>query len=228
MDLYDGGEVWESVRRTGCIDPVEQIWYAAQMVEAVNALHQLGIVHRDLKCENFMIDSRDSKQVRLIDFGTCRDTQHPEVKRMGPSDHHVGTPNFMAPEAIDNRENDFRSDLWSLGCTFYQLFIGSPPFGGPGPYFTLDRVLRCDLWLPTNGLAAEARSLLNDLIKKDPNERLGSKGGIQRVLSHAFFAARPSGPPPPCAECEALRTIGVAIYVAAGPLDEAQGAIVID
>jgi len=222
MDLCEGGDLWELVRRTGCIDLADQVWYVSQMLAALAAVHDIGIVHRDLKCENFMLASRESKQVRLIDFGTARDTRHPEVKRIPTSDHHIGTPNFMAPEAINNKENDFRSDYWSLGCSFYQLFIGAPPFAGPGPFFSLMRAQKRDLWLPSIGLEASARSLVTDLVQVEPTERLGSRGGIPTILKHSFFAAAPTAPPPTNPQCAVLRSIGQAIYAALGPLDEAQ------
>jgi len=222
MDLCEGGDLWELVRRTGCIDFEDQVWYVSQMLAAVAAVHEIGIVHRDLKCENFMLASLETKQVRLIDFGTAIDTRHPEVTRMPPSDHHVGTPNFMAPEAINDNENDFRSDYWSLGCSFYQLLIGAPPFAGPGPFFTLTRAQKRDLWLPSIGLHASAKSLVNELVQVDPAERLGSKGGIPSILQHSFFVVSPTAAPTTNPQCDVLRSIGQAIYAALGPLDEAQ------
>lgn len=227
LDLCEGGELWTLVRRTGCIDPLDQVWYVSQMLAAVAAVHDIGIVHRDLKCENFMLASPEGKEVRLIDFGTARDTQHPEVKRIPTSDHHIGTPNFMAPEAINNKENDFRSDYWSLGCSFYQLFIGAPPFAGPGPFFSLSRAQNRDLWLPSIGLEDSARSLVNELVQIEPAARLGSRGGIPAILKHSFFSAAPTAPPPINPVCTVLRSIGQAIYAALGPLDEAQGGMMI-
>lgn len=130
LELCEGGELWEEIKHCGCLSAAEMAWFASQMAEAIATVHEHGVTHRDIKCENFLL-TLPEKTVKLIDFGTARDTENPEVKTMmlGPQyEHHVGTPNFMAPEAVDGKANDRRSDLWSLGCAFSQMLLGVPPF----------------------------------------------------------------------------------------------------
>eukprot|EP00929_Paragymnodinium_shiwhaense_P036810 TRINITY_DN19696_c0_g1_i2.p1 TRINITY_DN19696_c0_g1~~TRINITY_DN19696_c0_g1_i2.p1 ORF type:complete len:267 (-),score=62.42 TRINITY_DN19696_c0_g1_i2:479-1279(-) len=125
LELCPAGELWSYVRHCGCCLEGEAEWYASQMVEALHVVHTAQIVHRDVKCENFLV--ADGRLLKLIDFGTARDLAHPEVGTMkiGPAyEHHVGTPNFMAPEVVHGKANDRRSDLWSLGCSVCQLLPG--------------------------------------------------------------------------------------------------------
>ena len=169
------GELWEQIRHCGCLSEEEYAWYAPQMVEALAAVHELGIVHRDVKCENYLVSS--DHRVKLIDFGTARDTLHPEVPTMmlGPQyEHHVGTPNFMSPEAIDGKVNDRKSDLWSLGCALYQLMLGVAPFNAATPFLILTKAQAGNVWLPSAS-APLGMELVKRLLKKNPEERLGSK-----------------------------------------------------
>lgn len=69
---------------------------------------------------------------------------------LGPQyEHHVGTPNFMAPEAIEGKANDQRSDLWSLGAALLQLLLGAPPFNAPTQFLILTKAQRGHFWLPS-------------------------------------------------------------------------------
>eukprot|EP00971_Amphidinium_carterae_P026400 520794-Amphidinium_carterae.1 len=142
LEWCEGGELWAAIRHCGCCVEEESSWYVWQMVEAIATCHSIGIVHRDVKCENFLLTP--NRRLRLIDFGTARDTAHPEVDPMMIKpmyEHHVGTPNFMAPEAVNGKANDARSDLWSLGCTIYQLLLGVPPFNAPTPFMIMEKVV---------------------------------------------------------------------------------------
>lgn len=224
LELCQGGELWVKVKHCGCMLPGESAFYASQMVEALAAVHAAGIVHRDLKCENFMLTK--TRDLKLIDFGTARDTTHPEVRPMliGPQyEHHVGTPNFMSPEAVHGKANDRKSDLWSLGCSIYQLVVGAPPFSAPTHFLVLDKAQKGVLWWPPLGVSPQERDLISQLIQVDPDSRMAARTGqTKRVLSHALFAVVPPRPPAETPFSCGMRCVAKTIYM------EGEAAIALD
>lgn len=188
MELCDGGDLWQRVEDTGCLDPWLLRCYFAQVAKAIIEVHSLGIVHRDLKAENFMIFHG---RLQLIDFGTSRDLSCPEmpVARFiegEAAEHIVGTPNFMAPESIEGVANDMQSDLWGLGCTLYQILLGTAPFLAPGnsPFLVWERVCRVDLCFPQEGVDKEAVDLIKKLVVRCPEDRLD----WAQIQQHTLFS----------------------------------------
>lgn len=224
LEFCEGGELWTKIRHCGCGSQDESAWYASQMIEALAAVHAACIVHRDIKCENFLLTKE--LEVKLIDFGTARDTAHPEVKPMliGPQyEHHVGTPNFMSPEAVHGKANDRRSDLWSLGCAIYQLIVGAPPFNAATHFLVLQKAQAGQLWWPSNGVSPEERDLISQLVQVDPDHRIGGRGGeTKNVLNHALLGTRSSRPPAETLLSSALRHVAEAIA------EEGDAAIALD
>jgi 3-phosphoinositide dependent protein kinase-1 len=110
----------------------------AEVICSLEYLHiQIGVIHRDLKPENLLVDA--NWHILLTDFGTSKIVTNEEgsVPRKGS---FVGTPEYMPPELVKNTESCFASDLWSLGCTLYQLICGRPPFRGVTEYLTMQKV----------------------------------------------------------------------------------------
>jgi len=193
LELCSDGDLWAKVRHCGCVAQGESAWYASQMVEALAVVHTAGIAHRDVKCENFLITP--GLKLKLIDFGSARDTTHPEVSPMQlrpQYEHHVGTPNFMSPEAINGKANDRRSDLWSLGCCIYQLITGVPPFNAPTPFQIMQKALASDLLLPASGLSEPEKDLIRQLTQVMPDSRLGAQGAQTRKVLHHLLLRTPA------------------------------------
>jgi len=223
---YCDCELWAEVRHCGCVVTGEAAWYARQIVEAVAVIHEFGIVHRDLKCENFMMVLPQG-HLRLIDFGSARDSNHREVEPMmlkPQYEHHVGTPNFMSPEAITGHANDWRSDLWSVGCTVAQLIMGVSPFNAPTPYLILAKARSGNPWLPQHGILDEQRDFIKQLVKVEPDDRLGvrSGNGTRALLLHPFLAAAPKNCPSSSPLAIALKYLGRVI------VEEADAAIALE
>jgi serine/threonine-protein kinase len=101
--------------------------YARQMVSAITCAHQQHIIHRDIKPQNIMVDS--DGHIKVLDFGISA-LIHPENKRKLEQPELLGTPQYMAPEQINGKPTDERSDLFSLGIVLYEMLTGSKPFLG--------------------------------------------------------------------------------------------------
>lgn len=139
MELVQGKELWEIMNMFGFKKKARAYHYFVQLLNAVAGLHKIGIVHRDLKPENVMVRNSDDRLV-VIDFGSAKDVVENVASKGNSStgrkyfEHFMGTPNYMAPECIHNKFSDARSDVYSLGCFFYNLVVGQPPFLGGSEY----------------------------------------------------------------------------------------------
>jgi WD40 repeat protein len=128
MRYVEGRDLKERLRR-GRLDPRDAIGILAQVASALDAAHAHGLVHRDVKPSNVLLDTGarpdGSDHVYLTDFGLTRRVS--EATGIG-HDHLMGTPDYVAPEQIAGEEIDGRADLYSLGCVLYECLVGQPPF----------------------------------------------------------------------------------------------------
>src|SRR5215208_8183571 len=112
------------------------------LADALVHAHSAGVIHRDLKPENVLVRREEPPAVKLADFGIARILASDE--RMTLTGALVGSPHHMAPEIVEGREADARSDLFSIGTILYWLATGKLPFAAPNPTATLRRVLEGD------------------------------------------------------------------------------------
>jgi len=131
MEYVDGEDLASLLRRIGRLPQERAVQVARQICAGLAAAHEQGILHRDLKPANVMIDGRG--QVRLTDFGLAG-----LAGAIGQEDISSGTPGYMAPEQIAGQEVSVRSDIYSLGLVFYEIFTGRPVFQGD----TVDELTR--------------------------------------------------------------------------------------
>jgi len=134
--------------------------------EAVAYAHHLGVVHRDLKPGNIMVGAFGETQV--VDWGLARHVDDP----LDPAERGVlvGTPSTMAPETVEGRVGDKRSDVWSLGCILYDVACGRPAFDGQDRDAVLERVQLAS-WSPPTELGRELQAILARAMAADPNAR---------------------------------------------------------
>jgi serine/threonine-protein kinase len=129
LEFVDGIDLHEYIKERGRLRPDEARDLLKQAVKALAHAHSMGIIHRDIKPSNFLITQKDGQPLlKLTDLGLARQAREEEarVTRDGTT---VGTVDYMSPEqAHDASMCDIRSDLYSLGCTFYHMLAGHPPF----------------------------------------------------------------------------------------------------
>ncbi len=132
MEYVPGEDLKSMLRMMGPMSPGKTLWIARQVCEGLAEAHRLGVVHRDLKPQNIMIDREGN--VRIMDFGIARSAK---VKGLTGAGIVVGTPEYMSPEQMEGKEADGRSDIYSLGIILYEMVTGKLPF--EGETFVCDR-----------------------------------------------------------------------------------------
>mmetsp|Transcript_22989 Transcript_22989/g.19952 ORF Transcript_22989/g.19952 Transcript_22989/m.19952 type:complete len:132 (-) Transcript_22989:1318-1713(-) len=127
MELCSGGELLERIVKKGRLEESEVANIMRKVFSAVKYLHSIGIMHRDLKLENFLFKSKyPDSEIKLIDFGLSTIFSETENKKF---ESMLGTPMYAAPEVIRGFY-DQKCDVWSLGVMMYILLSGNPPFDG--------------------------------------------------------------------------------------------------
>jgi serine/threonine-protein kinase len=132
MEFVDGLTLKELLDKRA-LDPEEAYDLAFQVGRGLEAVHGHGIIHRDLKTANIMVDRNGV--IRLMDFGIAK--QHSAAGGATTTGHVVGTPEYMSPEQVQGHRVDFRSDIYSLGCVVYEVFTGRAPFQGDSATATM-------------------------------------------------------------------------------------------
>jgi serine/threonine protein kinase len=183
MEFVEGVDLKRILRRSGPLPPETAFDVAVQVTEGLAAVHEAGIVHRDLKTPNIMFDSQGV--ARLMDFGVAKRLGDETLTATG---HIVGTPEYMSPEQAQGKRADFRSDLYALGIVVYEIFTGHVPFRGDTPLSTILKHLNDPPPLegePASGLPPALRPVLRRVLAKDPGQRHDSALELSEALRRA-------------------------------------------
>uniref|UniRef100_A0A8C8BVX6 cGMP-dependent protein kinase n=1 Tax=Oncorhynchus tshawytscha TaxID=74940 RepID=A0A8C8BVX6_ONCTS len=182
MEACLGGELWTILRDRGSFEDSTTRFYTACVVEAFAYLHSKGIIYRDLKPENLILDHKG--YAKLVDFGFAK-----KIEFGKKTWTFCGTPEYVAPEIILNKGHDISADYWSLGILMFELLTGSPPFSGPDPMKTYNIILRgIDMIEFPKKITKNAANLIKKLCRDNPSERLGNlKNGVKDIQKHKWF-----------------------------------------
>ena len=197
MELVEGTNLKEVLKRRGALASEEACGLGAQIAEGLEAIHRVGIVHRDLKTLNVMIDARGAAKV--MDFGIAKRVAGDGTPAPSGS-YVVGSPEYMSPEQARGQPVDFRSDIYALGIIVFELLIGRVPFRGDTPVATL--LMQIETPPPLDGQGAAAiplslRAVLRKALAKDPGDRYASAQEMAEALRAGTSPGTRSAPVSP-------------------------------
>jgi YVTN family beta-propeller protein len=190
MRYVAGGDLKGLLRREGRLEPARALGLLGQVAEALDAAHEAGLVHRDVKPGNVLLDSR--AYCYLSDFGLTK--QVSSHSRFTATGQIVGTIDYVAPEVIEGKELTAAADLYSLGCLLFECLVGRPPFHRDSEFAVLwahvnessPRVSQREPGLP-EGLDAVVATALS----KQPEKRYGSARELVEAARKAMPELRP-------------------------------------
>ena len=188
MEYVEGVDLKQVLKRSGALPADEAYAVAIQVAEGLQAVHDAGIVHRDLKTPNIMRDA--SGVARLMDFGVAKRVGEGAATVTG---HIVGTPEYMSPEQAQGMKVDARTDIYALGIVIYEIFTGQVPFRGETPISTILKHINDPPPLelpPAETLAPPLKAVLRRCLAKDPARRYASAREVGDALREAQHPSR--------------------------------------
>ncbi|XP_071656990.1 RAC-beta serine/threonine-protein kinase [Patagioenas fasciata] len=182
MEYANGGELFFHLSRERVFSEDRARFYGAEIVSALEYLHSRDVVYRDIKLENLMLDK--DGHIKITDFGLCKEgiTDGATMRTF------CGTPEYLAPEVLEDNDYGRAVDWWGLGVVMYEMLCGRLPFYNQDHERLFELILMEDIRFPRS-LAPPARDLLAGLLKKDPKQRLGGgPSDAKEVMEHRFFS----------------------------------------
>ncbi|KAG8078618.1 hypothetical protein GUJ93_ZPchr0007g4938 [Zizania palustris] len=190
LESCEGGELFDQIVRKGRLPEDEARFYAAEIIDILEYLHSVGLIHRDVKPENLLLTS--DGHIKIADFGSVKPTKDTPIKVLPNSTNEractfVGTAAYVPPEVLNSAPATFGNDLWALGCTLYQMLSGSSPFKDASEWLIFQRIIARDLKFPEY-FSDDARDLIDKLLDVDPSKRPGAgPDGYVSLKKHPFF-----------------------------------------
>uniref|UniRef100_A0A672HDU9 protein kinase C n=1 Tax=Salarias fasciatus TaxID=181472 RepID=A0A672HDU9_SALFA len=191
IEYVNGGDLMFHMQRQRKLPEEHARFYSAEISMALNYLHERGIIYRDLKLDNVLLDSEG--HIKLTDYGMCKEGLRPG----DTTSTFCGTPNYIAPEILRGEDYGFSVDWWALGVLMFEMMAGRSPFDIVGSSDNPDQntedylfqvILEKQIRIPRS-LSVKAASVLKGFLNKDPKERLGChpQTGFADIMGHPFF-----------------------------------------
>ena len=209
MELVDGQDLRYQLLQRRTLPPAEAVSFVRQLLEGLSAVHAAGIVHRDVKPENLLLDvSLGEPELKLTDFGVARLSHGSALTKMTSV---IGTPDYMAPEIAERGDATPAADLYSTGIVLYEMLAGRTPFRGGHPMAVLHRHMS-EPPATISGVPTELWAEISWLLEKDPRSRPVSATEAADALGwlEPSLAGLPPLPPLPS-------MLSPAPYVDSGP-----------
>ncbi|KAL4483652.1 hypothetical protein ABPG72_006718 [Tetrahymena utriculariae] len=179
LDFCPGGELFSILSRKHKFDEEQCRFYASQIVLAIEHLHKHNIIYRDLKPENVILDKEG--YIRISDFGLSKDNIEEQT-----AFSVCGTPEYLAPEILNNSGHGKPVDWWALGNLIYEMLTGLPPFYVENNREELFKKIKyTEITIPSY-FSKPCKDLLTRLFLKNPYQRLGSNGA-EEIKDHPWF-----------------------------------------
>ncbi|MGV9413422.1 Stk1 family PASTA domain-containing Ser/Thr kinase [Nocardia sp. NPDC003693] len=194
MEYVDGDTLRDIVRGKGPMPPRRAMEIIADVCAALDFSHRNGIVHRDMKPANIMINRAGA--VKVMDFGIARalaDSSNPMTQTAAV----IGTAQYLSPEQARGEQVDARSDVYSVGCVLYEILTGEPPFTGDSPVAVAYQHVREDPRLPSHVLPSVPRELDSVVLKamsKNPANRYQTAAEMRADLIRVLGGQKPTAP----------------------------------
>jgi len=183
MEYVNGGELFFHISIEKRFSEERTRFYGAEIVSAIGYLHEKGIIYRDLKLENLLLDK--DGHIKIADFGLCKQ----EITYGRTTKTFCGTPENLAPEVLIDTSYGLAVDWWGVGVVMYEMMIGRLPFYSRNQDKLFELIVTKEVQFPESTSLA-AKDLLYRLLRKDPMERLGGgPSDAQEIKEHPFFGS---------------------------------------
>jgi serine/threonine protein kinase len=196
MPFIEGVTLADVMRAEGALDPERAITVALPVLEALDHAHRAGIVHRDIKPDNILIEAGSGRPL-LVDFGISKRVNETTPTAESHEGVIFGTPIYMSPEqALGQHDVDARTDIYAMGALLYHMIVGAPPFTGETAHDIVAQHLTEPVRIPPDK-AAQIPSWLSDVIlramAKQPEERFQSAASMLEPLRQGARRKRAAG-----------------------------------
>ncbi|KAF2678376.1 Pkinase-domain-containing protein [Lentithecium fluviatile CBS 122367] len=182
-DYMSGGELFWHLQREGRFQEARAKFYIAELILALQHLHEHNIVYRDLKPENILLDAKG--HIALCDFGLSK----ANLTENATTNTFCGTTEYLAPEVLlDEHGYTKMVDFWSLGVLVFEMCCGWSPFYAEDTQQMYKNIAFGKVRFPRDALSTEGRNFVKGLLNRNPKHRLGATRDAEELKAHPFFA----------------------------------------